>query len=506
MSMKLFAAIDIGSYEVEMKIFEIAPRKGIREIDCVCHRMELGKDAYRMGKISVEMVEELCEVLQDFVTIMSSYRVDAYRVCATSAVRETKNRTILLDYIKRHTGLDIEVLGNSAQRFMDYKSIASRENEFNTIIQKGTAIVDIGGGSVQISLFDKDRLVATQNMRIGNLRLRERMMNAGVSLKHYETILTEVVKNELLSYKKLYLKDRLIQNLIVVGDHIGDVVQKTVMSREEFMTFYEDVIYRSDEDVAERYEAPEDSISVLRPSLVIYRCFIEETDVENIWMPGLHLTDGMAYEYAQENKILKAGHDFDEDILAAARNAAKRYQCSKSHIRMCEELAVNIFDKTRKLHGLGMRERLLLRIAVILHGCGKFISLSSAGECAYHIIMSMDLIGLSKEEKEVIANVAKYNTVPFVDYEQIGANSLMTRDNYLVTAKLAAILRIVNSLDRSHKQKLKETKLTLRERELVINISSDDDLSLEKKEFAEKAAFFEEVFSVKPVIHQKRMI
>ena len=173
---------------------------------------------------------------------------------------------------------------------------------------------------------------------------------------------------------------------------------------------------------------------------------------------------------------------------------------------MCEDLAVHIFDKTRKLHGLGMRERLLLRIAVILHGCGKFISLSNAGECAYNIIMSMDIIGLSKEEKEIIANVAKYNTVPFVDYEQIGSNSLITRDNYLVIAKLAAILRIVNSLDLSHKQKFKETKMTLRERELVINISSDDDLSLEKKEFAEKAAFFEEVFSVKPVIHQKRIL
>ena len=127
--MKLFAAIDIGSYEVEMKIFEIAPRKGIRELDCVCHRMELGKDAYRMGKISVEMVEELCEVLQDFVTIMKSYRVDDYRVCATSAVRETKNRTILLDYIihpfkeyaftpcKETTKFALATLGNDAGIF-----------------------------------------------------------------------------------------------------------------------------------------------------------------------------------------------------------------------------------------------------------------------------------------------------------------------------------------------------------------------------------------------------
>ena len=81
---------------------------------------------------------------------MEGYKVSAYRAYATSAIREAKNRLILLDYIEEHTGLKIEVLSNSEQRFLDYKSIASRENEFNTIIQKGTAIVDVGGGSIQI--------------------------------------------------------------------------------------------------------------------------------------------------------------------------------------------------------------------------------------------------------------------------------------------------------------------------------------------------------------------
>ena len=98
---------------------------------------------------------------------------------------------------------------------------------------------------------------------------------------------------------------------------------------------------------------------------------------------------------------MKLGHDFDEDILAAARNAAKRYQCSKSHIKVCEDLAVGIFDKIKKSQGFDDRDRLLLRIAVILHGCGKFISLSNAGESAYHIIMAMDIIGLSEEEKDI---------------------------------------------------------------------------------------------------------
>ena len=298
----------------------------------------------------------------------------------------------------------------------------------------------------------------------------------------------------------------MISNLIVVGDHIGDAVHKTVMTRADFLQFYDEVIYRSDEDAAGRCEVPEDVISVLRPSLVVYRCFLEATEVENIWMPGLHLTDGMAYEYAQQSKLLKLGHDFDEDILAAARNAAKRYQCSKSHIKVCEDMAVGIFDKIRKIQGLTERDRLLLRIAVILHGCGKFISLSNAGESAYHIIMAMDIIGLSEEEKEIVANVVKYNTVPLEEYDKIGSSSLITRENYLTIAKLTAILGVVNSLDRSHKQKTKEAKQTLHGNELVIQLYSDEDLSLEKKEFAKKAAFFEEVFSIRPVLRQKKMM
>ena len=111
-------------------------------------------------------------MLNDFISIMKSYKVDAYRAYTTSAIREAKNRAILLDYLEKKTGLKIEVLDNAEQRFLDYKSIAAQANEFNRIIEKGTAILDVGGGSVQVSLFDKDSLVATQNIRIGNLRIR----------------------------------------------------------------------------------------------------------------------------------------------------------------------------------------------------------------------------------------------------------------------------------------------------------------------------------------------
>ena len=168
--MKTFAAIDAGSYELAMKIFEISSGDGLREIDHIRHRIDLGTDTYATGKISYDRVDELTGVLRDYREIMRSYRVDDYTAYGTSAFRETRNTAIVLDRIAQRTGIRIEILSNSEQRFLNYKAIAARGG-FNRIVEKGTAIVDIGGGSIQISLFEKDILVTTQNMRLGVLQI-----------------------------------------------------------------------------------------------------------------------------------------------------------------------------------------------------------------------------------------------------------------------------------------------------------------------------------------------
>lgn len=506
MQIKTFAAIDIGSYEVEMKIFELSQGKGMREIDCVRRRLEMGKDTYSKGKVSVEKIEALCQLLESFLGIMKGYQVDAYRACATSAIRESKNRIVLLDYIENRTGLQIEVLGNAEQRFMDYKSIASKENEFNRLILKPTAIVDVGGGSVQISLFDKDSLVTTQNVRMGNLRLREKLAVLERSTTHMELMLQEVIDNELKGFKKLYLKDKEIKNLIVVGDHIADLARANAMSREEFFQLYDQVMHSSLDDVAQKFEVAVEGVTLLLPSLVIYKRFMEEIGAETIWMPGLNLCDGIAYEYAVQNKIIKAAHNFDEDIIASARNMAKRYLCSKNHIKVLEELALGIFDKMKRIHGLTKRDRLLLQIAVILHGCGKYISLSDVGECSYSIIMATEIIGLSQAEREIIANVVKFNTQEFEYYETISSYTSLNKQAYLTITKLTAILRLANAMDRSHKQKFKNVKMVLKNRELAIHVTTNEDITLEKGFFPEKAAFFEEVFAIRPVIRQRKMM
>ena len=506
--MKTFAAIDVGSYELAMKIFEIASGSGLREIDHIRHRIDLGTDTFTTGKISYERVDELSRVLRDYRDIMKSYRVDDYRAYGTSAIRETENTAIVLDQLAQRTGIRIEVLSNSEQRFLNYKAIASR-GRFNKVVEKGTAIVDIGGGSIQISLFDKDTLVTTQNLRLGVLRLQDQLGRLNISPRQYGEILDEMVSSQIQVFKKLHLKDREIENIIVVDDYISSIVGKNGAGLEEssreapaIERFLERIHSKSTQQAASALDIPEENVPLLYISGVLINRIAKMMGAKMIWTPGVTLCDGMAYEYAEKHKIIKEDHDFEQDIIACAQNISKRYMGSKRRGETLEKIAMTIFDSMKKVHGLGRREGLLLRIATLLHDCGKYISLVNLGECSYNIIMSTEIIGLSHKEREIVANVVKYNHMDF-NYGEVTGSGTIDRDAYLTIAKLTAILKIANGLDRSHKQKFKDVRAVLKERELIITVDDSVDITLEKGLFTRRSVFFEEVYSVRPVIRQR---
>ncbi len=513
MAVKTFAAIDVGSYELAMKIFEVSDAKGMREIDHIRHSIDMGTETYGTGKLSHERVDELCRVLCEFSDIMKSYQVEDYKAYGTSAIRESRNRSILVDQIEQRTGIHIDVLNNSEQRFMDYKSIAFQGEGFQKIIENGTAIVDIGGGSIQISLFDNDTLVSTQNMRLGVLRLRERLYHMDIGFSQYETLIREIVESQMNIYKKLYLKDREIKSIIVVDDYISALVTRKAerkgtggfADRKTMEHFVELVRTKRQSELSKILDMPEENILLLLISMILLRTIMENMGAEQIWAPGVTLSDGIAYEYAEKNKIITSTHDFEKDIIACAKNVSKRYRGSKKRGETLERIALTIFDSMEQVHGLGKRERLLLQLSTILHDCGKYISMVNLGECSYSIIMATEIIGLSQLEREIVANVVKYNHLDFDYYETRGSLSAMDKESYLKIAKLTAILRVANGLDRSHKQKFKNVKVSLKEEKMVITVSTEEDITLEKGLFGARADFFEEVFNIKPEIKRKHI-
>lgn len=510
MQVMTFAAIEIGSYSVGMEIFEISRKQGIRRIDSIRQRLELGRDTFTSGKISAAQVEELCRIMKEFVQIMDGYKTGGYRAVGTSALREAANNLFIVSRIKQQTGLVVELLSNSEQRFYGYKAIAAREAAFQKIIEKGTAIVDIDGGSVQVSLYDKDTLVTTQNIRLGNMRIRERLRELEKQTTHYEQLVEELIQHEISGFKKMYLKERKIENVILVGDYFtnrllesGGAAHNRVFSKETFVAWYEKLMGGSTMELAVKMGIPSEYATLLKPGMIIYRRLIDEMEANTVWTPGVRLSDGLAYDFGEKEGFIKSAHNFENDIMMAAKNIGKRYAVNKAHVALVDMVAAAIFNGMKKIHGLGNREQLLLRIAVLLHDCGKYISMSNVGECSYNVIMSTEMIGLSHVEREMIANIVKYNTSRFPQYESFCRNSSLDKQQYLTVAKLTAMLRLANAMDRSHLQKVENIKAAVKDSQLVLAIQTRRDFILETGLLTEKLDFFEEVFSIRPVLKTK---
>ncbi len=513
MAVKLFASILIGSTETEMKLYEVSARKGFHMIDCLSCRIDLGNDAYERDTLTTAKVERLVETLIEFRTIMEEYHVDSYRMVGTSALREIRTALITKDYIEKRTGLELTILSNSEQRFLDYKSIASQSESFENVIKKGTAIVNIGGSSLQISVFDKDKLITTQNIRIGKITTRNRFYPLAKNNKHFEKILQELLAHEIAGFEKLYQKDREISTLIATNKELQllfralyPVRESLIITKNELIEAYDMIVHKNSEEIARTCGIPIEFAMFVVPSVIICLYLLEHFESDSVWVPEISIGDGLAYEYAIANKAVNSPHAFDEDIIAASRNIAKRYKSNQAHIRNVEELSLTIFDKTKKVHMLGKRERLLLQISAILHNCGKYISLTDVSDCAYNILMTTEIIGLSHAERQIVANVVRFNTASFNYYDDLAMVTSVSREEYLVIAKLTAILRAANALDRSHHQRIKTVNVSIRGDELVLTTQCDEDLTLEKGTLEEKDSLFEEVFNLKPVLHQTKKV
>ena len=514
---EVFAAVDVGSYEIALKIFELSMDRGVHELDHIRHRMDIGSETYASGHISSAHVDEMIRILSEYKKIMKSYGVTHYQAYGTSAMRETKDILIVRDLIEQRTGIHIDVLSNSEQRFLDYKSIALKYDQFEEVISRPTAIVDIGGGSIQISLFEKDTLFATQNLKMGVLRLYTAMKQVQATRAKYSYLISELVSSQLQVFAKMHMKDKKIENIILIDDYVSPILQGMKFGKKEkdfgsitgkeFRKVLEKGENFSDQQVAKSLTIPEDNVPLLYVSGALIGCILEITKAENIWSPGITLCDGIAYEYADKKNYIKSPHDFEQDIIACSQNISKRFLGSKSRRETLQKIALTIFDSTVELHGLTKRDRLLLNIATILHDCGKYISLVYLGDCCYNIIMSTEIIGLSHIERAIVANVVRFNHEDFEYYNGgSGHYKGFSREDYLRMTKLTAIIRVANGLDRTHKQKFKDVTVTLKEKKLIINVDTMADTTLEKGMFGNRASFFEEVFGVQPVIRQKIML
>jgi exopolyphosphatase/guanosine-5'-triphosphate,3'-diphosphate pyrophosphatase len=320
----------------------------------------------------------------------------------------------------------------------------------------------------------------------------------------------EYVQNELSTFNTMYLGDKTIRNVIAIGDEIQalqkiapELKLKNLMTKNQIDYIYKKIAKVSPQDMALHYGMPYERATLIRPAIIIYRLLVETTKADEIFLHDINLCDGIAADYMEKEKK-HVTHSFEENILASAMAMAKRYRSNKSHYTYVSDIALMIFDIMKKEHGMNQRQRLQLQIACILHDCGKFINLQDVANNSYNIIMSTEMIGLSHKEREEVANAVKYNTMYLPSYQQVKGS--LGDASFTTVAKLAAILRVANAMDRSHKQKIEKMSLNIKDKKLIITVDTVNNITLEAALFKEKADFFEQIYGIRPVLKQRRNV
>lgn len=512
MRRNLIAAIDVGSHAIRMLIGEINKAGVFRELERFRKIAVLGHDTFTKEKVSFESVDKACEILMDFRKTMDDYGVKHYEAMATSALREASNRDYILDQIKLKTGFVINVIDNAEEQFLTLKAIKNKLTNYETLIQEGAVVVVIGAGSIQITTYRNGELKSSQNVKMGALRIKEIIGSLEDKTLRYYRLLNEYIKVNLEGLD-FFDRNRQYEHLIVVGGEIG-IINRLIdsevtdevdmLKKKKFKALLDELMEKSTDDIKLQYDVKKERAEILVPSMLLFQQFIERTGSKDIIIPNVSLADGIVRYIHEDLYHLRVDQETVKDIVTNAVVLAKQFNYNRAHCQQVEDDALLLFDRLKKVHGL-KEERILLQVACILHDIGKFISLDRHSLHSYELIRALELHGMSRMDMEMVANIARYHSMGTPKDSDESFNSLPTAQRIIV-AKLIAIIRIADAMDRSHEQKIQLVSVKLREKRLLIRGRSTYNTLLEEWNFKRKSEFFKEVFGITPVLRITKVV
>jgi exopolyphosphatase/guanosine-5'-triphosphate,3'-diphosphate pyrophosphatase len=238
-----------------------------------------------------------------------------------------------------------------------------------------------------------------------------------------------------------------------------------------------------------------DRADVIVPASIVLQKIVKQAGVSEVQIPAVGLKDGLLIDMMQELYGEKKTSS-REQILTSALQIGRKYAFDEQHGLAVARYAVQLFDEMRALHNLSIDYRVLLEVAALLHDIGHFINMNDHHKHSLYLLMATPIIGLSKEQMALVANIARYHRKSLPKPQHEPYNMLSSKDRVIV-AKLAAILRLADAMDNEHAGKVETFSVEYKKPKFILTLKGEGDLLLEKWAVMKKSAMLEEVFNVK---------
>lgn len=510
---KNFAAIDIGTNSFHLVVAEVNLASGkFRILTKEKEIVRLGSGSTDMKYISENAMNRGIAALKRFNTIASSYSAEI-RAIATSAVREALNRDEFLRRVRSHTSIKIEIASGTEEARLIHLGVLQSLPVFH----KNILLIDIGGGSTEFLVGKGRKIDFSNSLKIGAVRLTERFFqNDSINKKSIDEC-RKFVKGSLVPLVREISKKQFeccigssgtIDTLTTIiraskRNGLPEYVDNNnyTFSKAELLKAVELILKaKSNRKRSSIPGMDQDRVDIITAGAIILEQIFKELKLSQLTFSGYALREGIILDSIEKLHLKhKATHLFNIRYNSVV-HLGEMYQYEKTHAHHVAKLSLLLFDQTSKLHGLSEKEREYLEAAALLHEIGSYVSHSLHHRHSYYLIRNADMMGFTENEKEIIANIARYHrkSHPKVKHETF---SLLSPDDKRVVVRLAAILRIADGFDRSHASSVQKIKVGIRGKNVQISIKPKSGENFEMAIWGadRKKKLFEDTF--KCVVH-----
>src|SRR5262245_5270040 len=495
------AAIDIGTNSVHMIVVQVRPDLSFEIVDREKEMIRLGAGGLDGRSLTPEAMHAALQVLSKFRRLAESHNVDEVIAVATSATREAENGGEFLQAITEQTGIRPRVISGTEEARLIHLAATYGVSLAGDV----AVVIDIGGGSVEVTRGAGPAIELGKSFKLGVIRLTERFVKSDPLDSRDERRLVRHIDSEIGKYLHQVARggfDRVIGTsgtILSLGAMASAADGLPADAPLRNRRFAAKQIRRVRKalaalDLEERLRVP--GLEPRRADLAVAGAILLDEILDGlgaaeITLCDMSLREGLVLDYiARHRKEIAQADRYPDVRRRSVFELAERCNYWPEHSQHVARLAIALFDQTRAIHGLTDRERDWLEYAAILHDIGVHISYERHHKHSYYLIRNGQLRRFEPYEIESVALVARYHRQSTPKRRHEGYGDLKRRTRRTVRT-LAAILRLAESLDRSHAQSVSGVELHDRGDDDLLQIRTAGDAELELWSAMRHAAPFE---------------
>jgi exopolyphosphatase/guanosine-5'-triphosphate,3'-diphosphate pyrophosphatase len=515
--MPSFAAIDIGSNSVRLKIAEVQQHQ-LKTLHEDREVVRLGESVFQSGMISPDAMANTIRALKRFQKAVQLHVVDKTRVVATSAMRDARNASAFTAWVKSATGWDVEVISGLEEGRLIHLGVVTHEPG----ARARCLLIDLGGGSCEVTLSDQGRLRELVSLPLGAVRLQQEFLRADPPQKDDIARLKQYIDRELRRAEKKLGTPRVSLVIATSGTAAALAEASEAMAsklpvrrslnkpgspkrfvrvKPELATT-EEVRRLADRlvkmDNSQRAAVP--GIGPKRSEIIIggalvYASLLERFGLKGFRYSPLGLRDGILAQMLAEVDLRASVHKrIETERWAGVLEVCRRYGVDQRKAEPVRQHLVELFDALVHVHQLPPEYRVWLQAAAMMQDVGKFMNHQGHHRHTQYIIANSEIFGFSPEQRAIVSAIARYLGKSRPDPVDRVMRAIPIEEHAHVQASVV-LLRLALALNQDRASAAVRMRVQVYPKRVALDLAPGrGGAELEAWSLKKEAAYFREVF------------